>query len=401
MLFVDSDISIKLPPKENALYLLSVFEDTFCEYHWFLRRDFKDRLANTYPHCTDQTNDRNWLCRLSVVLALAQNQMPASSQDVDMRETNNAQPGMEKTENDRPWPPGTTLFNQAVQLFESSPDEPTLEDIEALNLMVRSFPLMQRIFLLQGSKLLISSPGQAFYCYSSNRLKIAFVYINRSIALFQLLSLDKPQLLKSLVVTGEHARRLRWTTYYLECMLLVELGLPPLCNLYPDELQTPSSSSLRREELDEFFDPDILQSRFGLQYAKSHVVIAVVDCWRNLNPEKGTLHIVEMCLSMIRGWKKGLSAGIALEIDEGERTLKSPCARGLASMHLSYYEVCMASRLLMLMYAKPSRSVSLYCCEQSISKKNGIQPESPQIRQRGMQSKGLNSSASKQRGASA
>lgn len=37
-------------------------------------------------------------------------------------------------------PPGSALFEQALQLFKSLPEEPELEDVETLNLIVRTNP---------------------------------------------------------------------------------------------------------------------------------------------------------------------------------------------------------------------------------------------------------------------
>ena len=126
---------IKLPPANLAMKLLDIFEEIFCDYHWFLRRDFRSRLALLYSDPTAQSRDRNWLCRASVVFALATTFLygPTNSGDIEVGwKSELAATG----DDNAALPPGSDMFEQGVLLLKITLEEPTTEDIEALNLMV-------------------------------------------------------------------------------------------------------------------------------------------------------------------------------------------------------------------------------------------------------------------------
>lgn len=119
---------IKLPSAPLALKLLDTFEEIFCDYHWFLRRDFRDRVKLLFVDPEGQTKDRSWLSRASLVFALA---------TTFIYETQSSWSGSSVESADAPSPPGSDMFEQAVLLLNMASEEPTTEDIEALNLMVR------------------------------------------------------------------------------------------------------------------------------------------------------------------------------------------------------------------------------------------------------------------------
>ena len=120
-------MSFRLPPRPYALHLLQVFEEGFCDYHWFLRRGFRDRVTLLFSNPESQSQDRSWLSRASLVFALATTFI-YGSQGLE-----GESPGGTSEE---PSPPGSDMFEQAVSLLNVSSEEPTTEDIEALNLMV-------------------------------------------------------------------------------------------------------------------------------------------------------------------------------------------------------------------------------------------------------------------------
>jgi hypothetical protein len=105
--------------------LVNVFEETNSNYHWYLRKRFQERIRQTYSHPAGQSGDRNWFCRLLVVLAVAQaaNPQPESSTAPESALS------------------GLDLFEQAVSLFSIS-EVPSTDDIETLNLMVIRQPLV-------------------------------------------------------------------------------------------------------------------------------------------------------------------------------------------------------------------------------------------------------------------
>lgn len=99
--------------------LVNTFEETNGNYHWYLRERFQERIRQTYSYPTGQAGDRNWFCRLLVVLAIAEAHKPEpklSSAPIAALS-------------------GPDLFVQATLLFSIS-ETPSTDDIETLNLMV-------------------------------------------------------------------------------------------------------------------------------------------------------------------------------------------------------------------------------------------------------------------------
>lgn len=110
---------VKLPLQNQVMSLVNVFEETNGNYHWYLRKTFQERIRQTYSDPTGQAGDRNWFCRLLVVLAIAQAQKPEPKSPLAPMTVLS----------------GLDLFGQAISLFGIS-EVPTQDDIEALNLMV-------------------------------------------------------------------------------------------------------------------------------------------------------------------------------------------------------------------------------------------------------------------------
>ncbi|KAF4965461.1 hypothetical protein FSARC_6763 [Fusarium sarcochroum] len=246
------ELLAKLPSRQNAIDLLNIFEEEFCDYHWFLRKDFRERLYRTYSDPTSQSGDRNWFCRVSAVLALAQ-----SSEDDPTPDSQEA----ESSTNSTLPSPGSGLFEQAVRLFRIS-EEPTLGDMEASNLMVICYPGGLPLLYMTDQKFY---PIQAFYCYSLDRPKTALIYTSQSLTLAKLLHLDKakPHQPKELEnetsnhhrVLDEHMRRLLWTSLCLDNMVAEELDMSSTQQEVPKDVPLPSSSHLPPEDIDQFFDP--------------------------------------------------------------------------------------------------------------------------------------------------
>lgn len=120
---------IKLPSAPLALKLLDTFEEIFCDYHWFLRRDFRERLILLFSDPETQSKDRSWLSRVSLVFALGTTFIHEPRMPPGLGDSMAVPPEV-------PLPPGSDMFEQAVSLLNVSSEEPVTEDIEALNLMV-------------------------------------------------------------------------------------------------------------------------------------------------------------------------------------------------------------------------------------------------------------------------
>lgn len=130
-------ISLRFPSYPHAIHLFEVFCSSFEEYHWFLRKSFRDRLESMYTNPSAQSKDRNWLCKLSVLLALAES-LSTSYGDALQRGTSVQYNPHQRTSLSSP--PGAELFDQGLQLLKISYEEPCIEQVEALNLIMSPPP---------------------------------------------------------------------------------------------------------------------------------------------------------------------------------------------------------------------------------------------------------------------
>jgi proline utilization trans-activator len=113
----------------------------------------------TYSRPHEQAYDRNWLCRISVVLALAEawnrgrtsalKRDDGASQQIDSSDRSGllddgnpqstSSPAASSPMSDAsvpPPPPGSDFFEQGLLLLKMSLEEPVIADVEALNLIV-------------------------------------------------------------------------------------------------------------------------------------------------------------------------------------------------------------------------------------------------------------------------
>lgn len=140
------NITFQLPPYSYATQLMTRAEQEFGDYHTFLRKSFWKRFHATYRGDECEANDRNWLCRLSLVLALAEAntttrrpiQVTADDGVVE------AFPTAGVTALEQETAPilsaGVELFEQGLVLLKVAYEEPTVDDVEALNLAVSGSP---------------------------------------------------------------------------------------------------------------------------------------------------------------------------------------------------------------------------------------------------------------------
>ena len=122
------------------------------DYHWFLHSTFRNQVEMLYqdPYCS-YARDKIWLCRLLTTLAIGESYISDSPLvirfDGSHNDTGNADSrgsamdnSMEKSMN----PPGTELFEQALTLLHVPYEEPRIEHVEVLNLIVRETMLAYR-----------------------------------------------------------------------------------------------------------------------------------------------------------------------------------------------------------------------------------------------------------------
>lgn len=109
------------------------------DYHWYRKRHFRLMVETFYKDPQSQCIDRTWLSCLSIVLALGEsyNDNISPSFFVDERLQSTMQHATRSgSQNDAP--PGIELFEQGLLLFKPCYEQPTIEQIEALNLIVRN-----------------------------------------------------------------------------------------------------------------------------------------------------------------------------------------------------------------------------------------------------------------------
>ncbi|KAM5361479.1 hypothetical protein ACJA88_014457 [Fusarium oxysporum] len=133
-----SPTSLNLSPYLYANHCLEQMEIYMGhDYHWFLRRRFKERMDLTYKTSGSLgSRDRLWRCRLLIVFALGETFV-----NYHLGPTANQPNGQDRHQEQdtvitRPPPPGTAFFEQALVLLKLPFEEPSLEHLEILNLAV-------------------------------------------------------------------------------------------------------------------------------------------------------------------------------------------------------------------------------------------------------------------------
>lgn len=132
-------MTLKLPPYPYVMHLVDQFEAYLgFEYHWYLRRSFRQRLEATYTNPqSGESRNRVWLCTFLVVLALGESfdsKLPPAIEVADDLNVHDHTHG--KTITSSSSLPGAQFFDQAMSLWKVRYEEATIEDVEALNLIV-------------------------------------------------------------------------------------------------------------------------------------------------------------------------------------------------------------------------------------------------------------------------
>ncbi|KAL4965442.1 Zn(II)2Cys6 transcription factor [Aspergillus stella-maris] len=219
--------TFKLPPYPYALHLLEQFTIYFgYDWHWFRMRSFRQRVTNTYMVTNSpESKDRNWLCKLLVVLAMGES-ANAGNSDGPAPETRA--------------PPGTEFFEQALRLIIIPYEEASLDHIETLNLI-------------------------AIHSNQLNRQKTAFMYTGTSARMCNMLQLHRACSSRNLhPVEIEHRKRVWWSTYCLDRMTSTQRGILPTLHADQTDLELPSKFAISDEDAEEFGDAAFLKARIEL-----------------------------------------------------------------------------------------------------------------------------------------
>jgi proline utilization trans-activator len=108
------------------------------EYHWYLRREFRSALEATYRSPDSaKTRDPTWLSKLLAVLALGESFNRYEPPLIDLTQAADHTSCLAQAEATRDsYLPGARFFDQALSLFKMPSEEPEIEHVEALNLIV-------------------------------------------------------------------------------------------------------------------------------------------------------------------------------------------------------------------------------------------------------------------------
>ncbi|QQK46722.1 Pyruvate/Phosphoenolpyruvate kinase [Penicillium digitatum] len=207
-------------------------------------------------------------------------------------------------------PRGIELFKQGLLLLRPSYEEPTIEQVEALNLMT-------------------------FYCYSLNRRKTAYAYAGMALRLAMLLGLSRPQTKMSLR-EQEHRKRIWWTTVCMDIMTCTELSLTPAAAFDEDSVGFPDNSELSVRDAEEFSDPQYLTAQVKLCRIKYQILKKISELRFGNAVEAQAL--IEPCIHALKNWRLEFSPTLEFT-EEGEfsdETLTLPPMRTIASLLLRY-----------------------------------------------------------------
>lgn len=171
---------------------------------------------------------------------------------------------------------------------------------------------------------------------------MAYKYATQSLAVAKLLFLDRtPSLpVSGREVTLEHRKRLWWTSFCMERMVVAELGLAPAHAVSKLEVGRPSSRDLPESEMDQFFDPSVQTLQTEICEIKCQIMEAVSHLRRISDLDTMLLELWP-CFDKLRSWKEKIPSYISFDFKDGvpEEMSGRSCARGLASVYLRYHQV--------------------------------------------------------------
>ncbi|CAK7232854.1 hypothetical protein SCUCBS95973_008398 [Sporothrix curviconia] len=297
------EVSFRLPPLPYAIQLLGFFEEGFCDYHWMLRRRFRERLLQMYADPRSQAHDQAWLCCVSIIMALGETY--SYGRLLDTAKGNQTGDATEDL------PPGAELFEQGLLLLRNPLEEARVEDVVALNLA-------------------------AFYCYSLNRRKTAYLMAGQSVRVALLLRLHEPwpktpnstlkvgsgdSGINSDRIEAEHRKRVWWTSYCMDNMVSTEFGFSSGQDAHAhgdgdgaSTIPLPSNEGLCDSDREEFYDGQVLAAQIGLCRIKALVIENVTRQIRsdsNAESSDAVFAAIIRYMDMLRRWQSSLPADMS------------------------------------------------------------------------------------------
>lgn len=138
---------------------------------------------------------------------------------------------------------------------------------------------------------------------------------------------------------GEHCRRVWWTTFQMDVMTSIALGLTPTLRLSEAQQSLPTNQSVRTEDFLSFRDPRILTAHIELSQIQANILDAVAQLQEeDLNHFEA---VTAQYLSRLEKWRDDTSADQWFDLSYGvpASMTRSPSMRSLASIYLRYHQV--------------------------------------------------------------
>ncbi|KAL4864909.1 fungal-specific transcription factor domain-containing protein [Aspergillus spectabilis] len=251
------------------------------------------RQAYEFYQLDYDNSDRMRLCRLLVVFALG--------------ESYNSEPVPEIR-----LPPGTEFFEQALALLKIHHEDPSMDQVEALNLV-------------------------AFYSYSLNRKKAAYMYAGLSIRMSNVLKLHKPSSPPLPALEVEHRKRVWWTTCCIDRMTSTEMGLPPAFQVHQVEQSYPDDAMLLPADRDEFHDAETLTTQVQLAFIHGDICENVRSIRKDNTTNVGDL--TRPILHRLEEVRARLPRHVSFDVENGmSPAMKQMADRSLASLYQRYHQ---------------------------------------------------------------
>ncbi|KAL4962008.1 transcription factor domain-containing protein [Aspergillus stella-maris] len=314
---LDSDASniacfFRLPPYPYALILVDRFT-VFVghDWHWFRRETFRRRLELTYkdPKAIE-VRDRLWLCRLLVVFALGETYNSEPTPEIYLG-TEGAEEIVRHGRDIRS-APGADFFEQALLLLNVRYEDPSIEQVEALNLV-------------------------AFYSYSLNRKTAAYMHAGQSVRISNVLKLHKPASQSLPPLDVEHRKRIWWTTYCIDRMTSTELGLPPAFQINQVEQTYPDDSLLSPTDAREFYDAETLTTQVQLGFIHADICENIRSIRKDNTTGVGDL--TRPILLRLEKVRARLPSHMSFDVENGMPPAMTQMAdRSLASLYQRYHQ---------------------------------------------------------------
>ncbi|KAL2212087.1 hypothetical protein CC79DRAFT_1364371 [Sarocladium strictum] len=327
------NVTIQLPPYPYAVQLVSQFETFMAyEYHWYLRQDFRASLESTYRSPdSPRSKNRIWLCKLMAVLALGESfnsyepPIMTLSQNIQLSPEEPSSRGSQES-----YLPGVRFFENALMLFKMPSEEPDIEHVEALNLIV-SVPTQVNA-TDRGS-----DTYESFFCYSLNRRKTAYMYAGMSARISNSLMLHIPSTNETPLI-AEHRRRTWWTTFLIDTMVSSEMGLRASFSFSQAEHSMPSDDQLQPAQYGEFWDSTIMTAHLKLVHIRGMILETISQVHEvDFASYQRTIAVP---LRELQIWKSELPADIRFDFSVGvpSRMIERPSMRSLASCYLRFHQ---------------------------------------------------------------